>query len=119
MIVTRRLIPRVSAAALVLGGLDGCGGDGGGDPGNGFERACRSFQRCEPADFAADYDSIGECVVGYEAYYAYYGDDCVPAYEALLSCIADLQGSSCAVPDDVTIISSCSSEIAGISNCGE
>jgi hypothetical protein len=68
-------IPRVAAAALVLGG-GACGGSKAGAPPEethgintsaarirAISRAgCEAEQRCEPADFSDSYTSLNECV---------------------------------------------------------
>jgi hypothetical protein len=96
MMVSRRSIPRMTTAALVLGACNG-------EPSTRELSAsfCASFERCDPVNFAYDYASVGECtdlltadldevLTGYaEAYGAACADSVRDYYECFAAAYAD------------------------------
>lgn len=72
---TKFRIPRITTAALLVGGA-ACGGDGGGTPGgttNGTnvsssritaiaKAMCKQYQECDKDDFEDAYDDVDQCI---------------------------------------------------------
>lgn len=109
MLIYKRLIPRVSAAALLLGSTESCGNDA-----TIAERTCDTIRRCEPENFAAEYDSFADCVLeaeaGLEILRMDYGDECADATLAYISCGLSLYSDSCDELTDREFFAACGTE---------
>ncbi|MEM1413285.1 MAG: hypothetical protein AAGH15_00205 [Myxococcota bacterium] len=111
MLCFRRTIPRVSTAALVLGG--GCWTDPTLDDAT-LRSSCLRDARCDP-DFATYYESIDECVLEYQAELRdiarTYGYACDNAVVALLACFLELEGDTCSSPQGAELERACPNEV--------